>query len=439
MGSQAARPGMAEAVRSNGDAPPLVDYHTHLNSLMYSEANTPPILPTVRLPDDFAMLLRERSAIATPDVLARSYTDDALFLDWRGPNWARGREKIALLLGLVGSGGYNFVPMAFSEGDSVGYIAGVITRGEGASLSYKRSFHLSVVKKGARWFIAAESWSNAPPPIPHADTGEQLIAELDAGHIREAVVLSPAFVFGSGLGSIENEYARVQEENDWIAQQVASHPGRLIGFCSFNPLRNYAVEELERCAKNPNLVGLKLHFSDSAVDLRNPEHLSKIRTIFRVANGHHMPITVHLATLEQDYDARAQAAAFLNSVLPEAPDSIIQIAHMTGDTGFTNDTDASFEIFARAIKSNDRRTRNLYFDAAGVVLAGSNGQSEVTLALIAKRMREVGLNRILFGSDRHAPNNEPPADAWKTFHRLPLTNVEFGIIAHNLLPYTHLH
>ena len=42
------------------------------------------------------------------------------------------------------------------------------------------------------------------------------------------------------------------------------------GFCSVNPLKDYAIEELARCAKDPQLqlhIGLKLHFGNSDVDL----------------------------------------------------------------------------------------------------------------------------------------------------------------------------
>jgi hypothetical protein len=43
---------------------------------------------------------------------------------------------------------------------------------------------------------------------------------------------------------------------------------RLRGFCGVNPLRDYALDELARCAEQPGLRhvahGLKLHFGNSA-------------------------------------------------------------------------------------------------------------------------------------------------------------------------------
>src|SRR5258708_28762811 len=104
-------------------------------------------------------------------------------------------------------------------------------------------------------------------------TADRLIAQLDAAGIQRAAVLSLAYAHGSPSLRGDDEYAQVRAENDWTQQQVAQYPNRLRALCSVNPLREYAIAELERCAKNPNLRhGLKLHFANSQVDLRNPEH-----------------------------------------------------------------------------------------------------------------------------------------------------------------------
>jgi predicted TIM-barrel fold metal-dependent hydrolase len=84
-------------------------------------------------------------------------------------------------------------------------------------------------------------------------------------------------------------------ENDWTGAQVAKYPNRWLGFCSVNPLRPYALKEIARCAKNPNLrTGLKLHFGNSDLDVDNPDQLARVCRVFRVANEHHMAIVVHM-------------------------------------------------------------------------------------------------------------------------------------------------
>src|SRR5437773_1217832 len=94
-----------------------------------------------------------------------------------------------------------------------------------------------------------------------------LIALLDSAGIRRALVLSVAYQFGNpNKPAVEDEYAQVKAENDWTSEQVARFPDRLRGFCGFNPLRDYALQELARCARDPHLRnGIKLHFGNSDV------------------------------------------------------------------------------------------------------------------------------------------------------------------------------
>ncbi|OLC02431.1 MAG: hypothetical protein AUH45_09095 [Gemmatimonadetes bacterium 13_1_40CM_69_22] len=123
-----------------------------------------------------------------------------------------------------------------------------------------------------------------------------LIELLDAAGIRRALVLSVAYMYGSpNRPPVENEYEKVRAENDWTSQQLARFPDRLRGFCRFNPLKEYALAELTRCASDPQLhFGIKLHFGNSDVDLHNPQHVDLLRQVFRAANEHRMAIVVHM-------------------------------------------------------------------------------------------------------------------------------------------------
>jgi predicted TIM-barrel fold metal-dependent hydrolase len=256
---------------------------------------------------------------------------------------------------------------------------------------------------------------------------------LDDAGIRQAVVLSVAYQWGSSEScpncTKEQEYAHVKAENDYIARQIAKYPDRLTGFCSFNPLKDYATEELTRCSKLPGMKGLKLHFGNSRVDLRISEHVQKIRSIFHAANQLGIPIVVHLWTdssYEQNGGQRAQI--FLDQILPEAPDVTIQIAHMAGGGRATF---AALAVFAEAFARTDPRIRNLYFDTATI----TDGETREGLQQDATFMRKIGMTRILYGTDT-APPNPPPRVSWALFRSLvPLTDAEFRIIASNRAPY----
>lgn len=142
-----------------------------------------------------------------------------------------------------------------------------------------------------------------------------VIVLLDSAGIRYALVLSVAFTWGkASRAPVDHEYERVRQENDWTAQQVAQHPDRLRAFCSFNPLKPYALEELARCSRDPHLrYGLKLHFGNSDVVLDHPEALAQARRVFEAANRYHMSIVVHLRAsvdLQRPYGAH-EADRFL--------------------------------------------------------------------------------------------------------------------------------
>jgi predicted TIM-barrel fold metal-dependent hydrolase len=80
-----------------------------------------------------------------------------------------------------------------------------------------------------------------------------------------------SYSYGRPGSEPPNEYEKVKAENDWTAAQAALHPKRLIAICSFNPLKEYALDELARCAKNPNLRrGIKMHFGSSDVQVEIP-------------------------------------------------------------------------------------------------------------------------------------------------------------------------
>jgi predicted TIM-barrel fold metal-dependent hydrolase len=69
----------------------------------------------------------------------------------------------------------------------------------------------------------------------------------------------------------------------------------MTGFCGFNPLKDYALAELERCATDRLMsAGIKLHFGNSDVQLDDPAQVERLRTIFAAADDRGMAIVLHL-------------------------------------------------------------------------------------------------------------------------------------------------
>jgi predicted TIM-barrel fold metal-dependent hydrolase len=266
---------------------------------------------------------------------------------------------------------------------------------------------------------------------------DQLIQLLDAAGIRKAVLLSVAYMAGSPARKVEDEYAKVRLENDWTAAQAARYPGRLIAFCSFNPLKDYALAELERCASTPGLDrGIKLHLGNSDVQLDDPAHVARLRQVFAAANAHGMAIVVHLRAnigKKRPYGA-AQARIFLDQVMPAAPDVVVQVAHFAGSGPGYDDpaAQAAMAVLADAVGNHDPHANNLWFDVASIVDRAV--RPDIAL-LVTKMIRQVGVGRVLYGTDSAQGDNLRPRASWAAFRRLPLSPAEFAHIAANVPPY----
>jgi len=109
--------------------------------------------------------------------------------------------------------------------------------------------------------------SNQPPAVFATDA----VSALDEARIAKGVVLSCAYLYG--LPSLhlkpEDLAVKTRKENEFTAAQVAQYPARLVGFLSVDPLADSAIDEIHHWHGSRQLIGLKLHFFASAVNIRS--------------------------------------------------------------------------------------------------------------------------------------------------------------------------
>lgn len=92
---------------------------------------------------------------------------------------------------------------------------------------------------------------------------------------------------------------------------------------------------------------------------------------------------------------RRHSEVFLSRLVTAAPDIPIQVAHLAGSGPGYDDVDPALVVFAEAAAAGDPRMKHLYFDVATIVTLD---ESAATLAVIAWRIRQLGPQRVLFGS-----------------------------------------
>lgn len=264
--------------------------------------------------------------------------------------------------------------------------------------------------------------------LPERD-GAALLREMDAAGIERAIVLSVAYSFADERKGLVDPDRLTREENDWTSAEIIKSGGRLIGFCSANPLRPAALAELERCLALPGMRGIKQHFGNSGVSLRNPESLARMEEVFKLAQRYRAPVLVHMRARGGENYGAQDARLFLERLVPLAPGSKVIVAHLGSAGPGYSQADEIMAVFGEVARARDKRMRNLYFDVATNVTAETTKEEAES---IAKRIRDVGAGRILYGSDLSPPGGSI-AKGWDIFRtRLPLTDVELRAIAGNV-------
>jgi predicted TIM-barrel fold metal-dependent hydrolase len=283
--------------------------------------------------------------------------------------------------------------------------------------------HQYVYSPAAAAFMSATS-------AMHPVSAQDLIPQLDAAGIERAAVLSVAYVYGQPARSLAEEYARVRAENDWAARQAAEYPERLVALCSVDPLRDYALAELARCAASPEFGrGIKLQPASGGALLDDPQQVERLRRVFRSANARGMAIVLQLPET-----GVREARLLLEQLLPHAPDVPVQVAY-TGDKPGARDASAqlaALAVLADAAARQDPRVRHVWVD---VTAFARPGLSAADARRLVRRLRQVGMERVLYGSDAEIGMDVRPREAWAAFRSLPLTDAEAARVANNVMSY----
>jgi uncharacterized protein len=279
-------------------------------------------------------------------------------------------------------------------------------------------------------------------------TSSELIAQLDAAGIRRSVALSDAYRLGSPFVHVPHEAAAVDAENDWTLRQVQMYPDRLVGFCSVNPIRPYALAAIEHCANIGLRGGLKLHLANARFSFDDPAQVQQLHEAFATADRLRMPILIHLRAGET-WHGRHNVQMFMERVLPAAAHVPVQVTHLGGWGGYDRATDDTLSTFAGICEEHPDGCRNLYFDISAVVLSpdtakAAPGSDDRVLwdeqkdfvdgpDRLAANLRRIGLSRILFGTDWPYVTASDYIDTLR--HSLRLSPAELKQVLGNVAPY----
>lgn len=271
---------------------------------------------------------------------------------------------------------------------------------------------------------------------PRGDrSADAIVMYLDAAGFERGTVLSGGYLCGAPFLTSHaalNLEQRVRGENNFTALQALRYPGRIRGLMSFDPLQDFALREIERCARL-GMAGIKLHFACNRIDVSNPGHLEKLRAVFRKAARKGLPLLVHYRGFAGPYDPET-FRTFMDQVVLKSPGVTVQFAHCTGYGDFDGETEAVFRALIDYRNNHPELAAHLWVDMSGTMIDSISAReypeffeesTDADLARLAKALRDWGLDRTLFGSDYAASSSMNTRDYSRlALERLPLTEGE---------------
>jgi len=233
----------------------------------------------------------------------------------------------------------------------------------------------------------------------------------DAAPIDTVVAVPMAHLYGNeefrgALGlSLEAERAGVRAENEHVAREAARWPGRATALASVDPLRPYALEELEHMRARGGIAGVKIHLASAGFDFRDASHLEALERVAAWAEDARLWMLLHLDPQRRGTEVE-DVRHLLERTLGPHPDLTVVIAHCGGSGGFgpwTRSVLATLtDWLEREAERGYPRPRTFVDLAAVPMIRESEGvpaSSPEECAALAPALRRLGLQRVVFGSD----------------------------------------
>lgn len=190
---------------------------------------------------------------------------------------------------------------------------------------------------------------------------------------------------------------QVESINNFIAESVAAHPDRLIGFAAMHPDYEHIEAEIKRCVEELDMKGIKLHPDFQKFQIDEP----KAYPIYEAAVKYSLPVLFHAGDYRYDYSGPKR----LRHIADMFPEMQIIGAHFAGWSQW----DEAQELFT------DGR---IYTDL-------SSSLYDMTPERAAELIHSFGADKVMFGTDYPMWTAK---DELKRFNAIPLTDEERELI-----------
>ncbi|MCH8207205.1 MAG: amidohydrolase [Chloroflexi bacterium] len=249
------------------------------------------------------------------------------------------------------------------------------------------------------------------PLVPDVDsTADAIVAEMDEAGVDVSVLLMADYHrrLGDAIFSPEGEN-RVQ------VQMVHRHPDRLISFFGMDPRRPDAAELFEKALVEWGVRGLKLHPTVGFFP-----HDRACYPLYEKCVQHGVPVIFHTGPMPSPLYGRYARPTEFDDVAADFPEMTLIMAH----SGQGHIALSHLWIEALAVA---REKPNVILELSLWQIVYKEDPRAFVRSLDQMR-REIGVERIVFGSDFPGPRDVLPLDAWVgAIKSLPSLGEEHGV------------
>ncbi len=227
-------------------------------------------------------------------------------------------------------------------------------------------------------------------------TGERALFAALTAEQRRAIVLSSGY-------QPHMTAMNARKENAFVATEVKKLPTRLAGACAVNPMKEWAVVEMQKCSDD-GLRVLKLHTMASGLKLREPADLTRLQSILIEAERLQMTVLIHGNFPEA---SRGDEGLQLLRELEKFPRTRFILGHLWGRE-------------FRWLESFKHPNFLVEVSVAPVWMKLPESREH-----LVKTMRKVGMKKFIFGSDWPVFH---PSEMVMALKALPLKEDEYKAI-----------
>jgi uncharacterized protein len=162
--------------------------------------------------------------------------------------------------------------------------------------------------------------------------------------------------------------------------------------------------------------GLKTHFANSDVRLRNPEHVQRVREVFARAAEKNIPVVAHVFNERIDGFGPEDVEILVSQIIEPLRTLRITIAHLGGGGGFDRQVQRTFKALINAVAERPQLARRVWVDCAAVMHTGAPPPLGATTreqrSQLARLVGAWSIERVLWGSDTEPDAIEHARGVW---------------------------